>query len=997
MPTHETVAAWGTALLIDVSLRALVLVALAGLVCYLLRRSSAAARHATWMLTLGALICLPLLRTLMPALPPTAVPLPLVRSGVDSGTWWSAKASRVGRIPAERLALRGKPAPENVPTGTISLSPITPHLHSITAPLPARPVLYSSPVAPLHPMPPGPIAPPLFPLVVTFVWAAGATAVTARAILGLAAARHLVRCCQPVTAGPLVETADEARRALGVLCSVRVLVGSPAATVAVPMTCGFLRPTILLPADAAAWPADRLRTVFLHEMAHVRRGDWLLLALAQCACALYWFHPLVWLAVSRLRNEGEGACDDLVLSSCVSAPDYAAHLLEIVRGLSASRRQWPATVTMARRSDVTDRVRAILGDGRNRLTVTRRGLVVSALFVAGVTVSIAVLRPTAALPPAPPPDQPSVTTPPPAAVMASDASVQGLFSLVDITRETNKGVVTTSPNLLPPHSPALVPIMFGEGGTGLWIRVRGGIGFRTLTAPLDGERHSFPFGQETFVVSGTPRSYTYGWKGPDGTTNASDAEQPYSVWSTGGVTGDPKRAIFTLVPRQLSRQFHVTAQPLSVTGKPLGRSVVLICQPVTPTVLLVQVPTGYDAATRQMQVTAARVGVASTSATWRLADLPRSVPGLKGSLSPAVTAGYGPVVLRAAAAEWDDLGGTQDFVNRHPARPAGGEWFLGQPLNADGHGWTGVPTIRLLLRSRNNSKDFYHQNWMVRLDAMTPQWQTSPVSPVSPFITPCRVFPVYNPQNMLPSAGGWDAHDWQVGVAYPGQQHWIRVDGEMIRFAYRKETITFHDAKVVQDSPSGVNRLVWPTPETETTPSGIAVTVLNRRLAKEDPHAEGATSIGDLRARTSLCSWPGICRRDLCLPGPLLWTHLSRPIRPRKWERLLKARRSPAPDWSALAAPGQADAHSLERGGYVPLCLAVAAAPQPHPSVQADDDGGLVYVPPPSPRRDLKTVTLTIFVREQQEIRPFHLLVPVGASFPPGWDPDAADGRSSAP
>ena len=988
MPTHETVAAWAAALLIDVSLRTLVLVALAGLVCYLLRQSSAAARHAAWTLTLGAILCLPWLRILMPALPATVVPLPIARSRMDGGTWWGSGASQVGRIPAERPALRGKFAPENVPSGTAPLPAGTAHL-----PLSQPP--YTSPVTPLRPLSSAPASPPLFPLVVILIWAAGVAAVTVRAILGLAAARRLVRRCRPVTAGPLVETAEEARQALGVSRSVRVFEGSPAATVAVPMTCGFLSPTILLPADAAAWPADRLRTVLLHEMAHVRRGDWLLLALAQCACALYWFHPLVWLAVSRLRAEGEGACDDLVLSCGVSAPDYAAHLLEIVRGLSESRFQWPATVAMARRADVADRVRAILGAHRSRCGVTRRGLAVSAIFVAGVTVSIAVLRPTAALPFAPIPGQPSATTPPPAAVLASDAPTQGSFSLVDITQETHKGVVTTPPNVLSSHLQAFIPIMSGEGGTGLWIRVRGGIGFRTLTAPLDGEQHIFPFGQETFVVDGTARSYTYGWKGPDGTTNVSGAEQPYQVWSAGGsITGHPKQAVFTLVPGQLSRQFRVTAQPLSRAGKPLGRPVNLVCQPVTPTVLFVQVPTGYDAATRQMRVTVAQVGVAGAKATWRLTDLPVSVPGLKGSLSLTVTAGYGPVVLRAAAAESDDFSGDPDFLNRHPARPAGGGWFLGHPLNADGHGWTGVPTIRLLLRARNISKDFYHQNWMVRLNAITPQWQTSPVSPA---ITPLDVFHVYNPQNLRPSSEGMVEHDCQVGVAYPGQQHWVRVDGEMIRFAYRKETVTFHDAQVVQDSPSGVNRLVWPTPETETTPSGIEVTVLNRRPAKEDPNREADSEYWRFEGENVplLLAWhlPAGCvpARSASLDAPL------EADLPQEEGVSSGGDAIPAPDWSSLAVPGQADARSLARGGYAPLCLAVAAVPPVSPSAPADDGEGLVYVPPPSPRRDLKMVTLTILVREQQEVRPFHLLVPVGASFPRGWDPDAADGRSSAP
>ena len=57
--------------------------------------------------------------------------------------------------------------------------------------------------------------------------------------------------------------------------------------------------------------------------------------LAQIACALHWFNPLVWFAAWRLGLERERACDDLVLASGVRPSAYAGHLLEIVTGLLA--------------------------------------------------------------------------------------------------------------------------------------------------------------------------------------------------------------------------------------------------------------------------------------------------------------------------------------------------------------------------------------------------------------------------------------------------------------------------------------------------------------------------------------------------------------------------------------------------------------------------------------------------------------------------------------
>ena len=94
---------------------------------------------------------------------------------------------------------------------------------------------------------------------------------------------------------------------------------------------------LLVPAEAEAWPDERRRLVLLHELAHVRRWDWLTQLVAHVACAMYWFNPLVWLAARQMRIERERACDDLVLASGAKASDYAQELLALAAGLSDSR------------------------------------------------------------------------------------------------------------------------------------------------------------------------------------------------------------------------------------------------------------------------------------------------------------------------------------------------------------------------------------------------------------------------------------------------------------------------------------------------------------------------------------------------------------------------------------------------------------------------------------------------------------------------------------
>lgn len=101
--------------------------------------------------------------------------------------------------------------------------------------------------------------------------------------------------------------------------------------VTTPLTCGVLRPLILLPRTAGAWDEARLHAVLLHESAHVRRRDCLAKYLAQAARALFWWNPLAWIMAARLGREQELACDDAVLSAGVPADAYANVLMEVAR------------------------------------------------------------------------------------------------------------------------------------------------------------------------------------------------------------------------------------------------------------------------------------------------------------------------------------------------------------------------------------------------------------------------------------------------------------------------------------------------------------------------------------------------------------------------------------------------------------------------------------------------------------------------------------------
>jgi beta-lactamase regulating signal transducer with metallopeptidase domain len=148
--------------------------------------------------------------------------------------------------------------------------------------------------------------------VVRLVWLAGVLIVGVRLAIGLWTLRRLRR-----TAAPWPEGAAVARHLLGEGVAARTaIVLQP--NVDAPVTYGLLRPLVALPPDAPQWPASDLRRALIHELEHVRRADWATQVFAQVVCALYWFHPLVWVAARRLRLAMEQACDDAVRAAATA-------------------------------------------------------------------------------------------------------------------------------------------------------------------------------------------------------------------------------------------------------------------------------------------------------------------------------------------------------------------------------------------------------------------------------------------------------------------------------------------------------------------------------------------------------------------------------------------------------------------------------------------------------------------------------------------------------
>lgn len=188
---------------------------------------------------------------------------------------------------------------------------------------------------------------------------------------------------------------NELAKASDIRRAVLVMVSNE---VSVPMTFGFRRQTIVMPAASMQWSAETLRRALRHELEHVRRADWALQLLARVACIFYWPHPLVWVAWRRLQLDAEIAADDAVLTSrgetATDEMAYADQLLTLARSLGR-RRPLPA-VAMASHSSLSSRIESILAARAARGPIGRVAATMTIACAMAVLVALAPVRVVAA-------------------------------------------------------------------------------------------------------------------------------------------------------------------------------------------------------------------------------------------------------------------------------------------------------------------------------------------------------------------------------------------------------------------------------------------------------------------------------------------------------------------------------------------------------------------------------------------------------------------------
>jgi uncharacterized protein (TIGR03435 family) len=207
---------------------------------------------------------------------------------------------------------------------------------------------------------------------VVAVWFAGATVFWVRLTGGwILAARLRSRLVRPAPAA-WQRTLDRLKVRMRVSGPVRLLLSS---LVQAPAVIGWLRPVVLAPVGAlAALPAEQMEALLLHELAHIRRHDYLVNMLQSAVEALLFYHPLVWWISGHMRAERELCCDDAAVRASGDAIVYARALA----GLGLLR---PPVVMAANGGSLAHRIARLLGRPRSApRTLSGPGIVAAAVL-----------------------------------------------------------------------------------------------------------------------------------------------------------------------------------------------------------------------------------------------------------------------------------------------------------------------------------------------------------------------------------------------------------------------------------------------------------------------------------------------------------------------------------------------------------------------------------------------------------------------------------------
>lgn len=149
--------------------------------------------------------------------------------------------------------------------------------------------------------------------------------------------------------------------------------------ISVPAMIGVFKPVILLPvATFSQLSTEQVETILLHELAHIRRYDYLVNLFQVLVESLLFFNPFVWLISNTIRKERELCCDDMVVKHTADPLQYASALtiLETYRANNNSL----ALAASGNKNQLLNRIKRIMNMKNNKLGYSRLTMIIAAFF-----------------------------------------------------------------------------------------------------------------------------------------------------------------------------------------------------------------------------------------------------------------------------------------------------------------------------------------------------------------------------------------------------------------------------------------------------------------------------------------------------------------------------------------------------------------------------------------------------------------------------------------
>jgi beta-lactamase regulating signal transducer with metallopeptidase domain len=226
-------------------------------------------------------------------------------------------------------------------------------------------------------------------------WLAGVALFLLRLSVGFGVTRKLRSLALAPAKDELERLFDGLRRHLRIARPV-LLVQS--ALVQVPTVIGWLRPMVLIPVSCfTGMPREQIEAVLCHELAHIRRHDYLVSVAQSVVEAVLFYHPAVWWVSRQMRRERECCCDDVAVTVGGDALAYARALTV----LEAQRSTYPEVALGANGGMLTMRIKRLLmaerssGAGQLAAVAVLAGLLAGTVAVVGSSRAEAAAKPVA--------------------------------------------------------------------------------------------------------------------------------------------------------------------------------------------------------------------------------------------------------------------------------------------------------------------------------------------------------------------------------------------------------------------------------------------------------------------------------------------------------------------------------------------------------------------------------------------------------------------------